>query len=95
MEQWEYFSVHLEADMHNAALTASPDIPGGQHARDSPLSLIPQLNSFGAEGWELVAIHPLKVGNNEDFQYPNGASGNWGKHYFCTFKRRKYISTDM
>lgn len=93
MEQWEYYTVHLEARMDDPMLP-SPDVPPGDHGRNSPLSLIPRLNAFGAEGWELVAIHPLKAGHNEDVQYPTGGGGNWGSHYFCTFKRRKFLPAE-
>jgi len=88
MDQWEDFTTHIKADMAGSGAKAALNLPGDDYPQFSPLSLTPTLNAYGAEGWELIAIHPLKVGRNGDFRYPSGASSDWGTHYFCTFKRR-------
>ncbi len=86
MEQFEYFTTYIEANM--AKVPGSAAIPAGDHAKHSPYSLIPELNAFGAEGWELINIQPLIAGRNDDFVFPTADGIKWGSHYFCAFKRR-------
>ncbi len=63
-------------------------VPSGDHPRYSPYAIIPQLNDFGANGWELITAHPVNAGRNHDFMISAGGSSAWGRHYFCVFKRR-------
>ena len=86
MQQWEYFSTFLEADIRKVT-PGIAGVPSGEHAQHSPYSLIPELNAFGAEGWELITAEPLLAGRKEDFVQPAGDAGRWGYHYLCVFKR--------
>ncbi len=87
MEQFEYFTTLIEADVRKVTPGVG-GVPTGNLAGYTPYSLIPELNAFGAEGWELISIQPVKAGRNEDIRYPSGASADWGTQYFCAFKRR-------
>ena len=87
MEQWEYHTVMLEARMGRVA-SGERGVPPGNHPRNSPYALIPELNKLGEQGWELVSAHPVKAGQNHDFMITANNSREWGYHYFCVFKRR-------
>ena len=50
--------------------------------------MIPELNTLGEQGWELVHMQPLeRVGKTGDVRMGDG--GNWTNVYFCVFKRRR------
>jgi hypothetical protein len=93
-EKWEYLSIWL-----NAAASAADSaylqthFPGVHQADYSPMALIPELNRYGAEGWELVSVQPHVRGKNDDVMAPAGQpltmSGTaWTHSYLCVFKRR-------
>ena len=88
MDKWEYFTTILEANMGNDDVADSPDIPPGEHPQYSPYALIPELNSFGAKGWELIHMESVSMGRNHDVVKPDATAGKWGRHYFCAFKRK-------
>ena len=88
MERWEYFTTHIESNMANVVDVDSAEIPPGNHPKYSPYALIPELNRYGAKGWELISIQPVSIGKNHDVIMPDGSIAKWGRHYFCTFKRR-------
>lgn len=86
MDKWEYFTTFIEA---NAAYAAnSAEIPPGDHPKYSPLFLIPELNDYGAKGWELIHMEPVSPGRNHDVVIPDASAMKWGRHYFCVFKRK-------
>lgn len=90
MTRWEYRTLFLEAnakleeDFLLSMRSWKDGIP-----RNAPESMIPQLDSLGAEGWELVHMQPVLVGKNQDVSLPSSESGMtvWTSKYFCVFKR--------
>jgi hypothetical protein len=59
--RWEYRSVILSAQAHDPDTKAYLQSlwPGWEPPRYAPQALIPKLNEYGANGWELVSIEPV------------------------------------
>jgi hypothetical protein len=87
MQRWEYSTTLIEADMEGADPFKEPMIPEGDHPKYSPFALIPELNSLGEKGWELVSFTPVKPGRNHDVVLPGAGELAWARHYLCVFKR--------
>lgn len=85
---WEYFTVVLEANVDIAPVPTRDEIPLEAHPKYSPYTLIPQLNRYGAQGWELVSMEAVILGKNHDVVHPANGPGSWGREYLCSFKRR-------
>lgn len=88
MASWEYFTTTIATDDPNLEVPISDDIPMMHHSKYSPYKLIPQLNYFGARGWELVSLEPVQLGRNGDVRYADAASGVWTYTYLVVFKRQ-------
>lgn len=88
MDKWEYFTTHIASNMENIDMGNSAEIPPGDHPKYSPYAMIPELNSFGEKGWELIHMEPVSVGRNHDVVRPDANAMKWGRHYFCVFKRK-------
>lgn len=83
MQHWEYLTLFVDANPVKAKL---PKQPGW--AIFAPEYLKPQLDALGAEGWELISIHPVEVGQNGDTLIPgSGRETHWAHEYVCVFKR--------
>lgn len=90
MPKWEYYTLFLKADARReeeflqSIASWKDGIP-----LYTPESLIPGLNTLGAEGWELVHMEPVVVGNKGDVLVQDSGSGgrSWASQYFCVFKR--------
>lgn len=81
MQTFEYLTLFLEADAKKFLSSQ------GQRIEPyTPRSLMPQLNEFGAQGWELISLTPYQVGVNEDTAV-GGAAIRWTHTYFAVFKR--------
>lgn len=91
MDTWEYFTTTFVANTELTPVPPTDDIPPGHQPRYSVYSLIPQLNDFGARGWELLSLEPVQVGGNGDLRVCDASSGHWTYTYFSTFKRRVAI----
>lgn len=88
MEQWEYFTTFIEADMQGIEYSHEAMIPPGEHPKFSPYATMPELNRLGEKGWELIQMTPVITGKNHDILvHPNNMT-YWGNTYFCVFKRR-------
>jgi hypothetical protein len=64
--------------------------PDHKFSKYSCQALVPELNRWGKEGWELIHIEPVQVGKNGDIMVEaTGASPQefWSAAYFCVFKR--------
>lgn len=88
MDYWEYFTTILESNTEVAPVPIRDDIPIGQHPVHTPYALIPQLNVYGANGWELLSITPVVPGKKHDVLMPDSSGMKWARHYFCAFKRK-------
>jgi hypothetical protein len=52
--------------------------------------MIPQLDSLGEQGWELVHMQPAFVGSKADVLVADSSgTRTWTSAYFCVFKRPK------
>jgi hypothetical protein len=88
---WEYQTVFLQAearleqDFLEKLRTWKEGIP-----EYTPEALIPRLNAYGEQGWELVHMQPVATGNKGDvLMQDNSGSRFWSYTYFCVFKREK------
>lgn len=90
-DAWEHMIVTLLADATQQREYLQQRWPGQQFPPYSPQALIPQLDAIGREGWELVSIQPVIMGNNGDLAIlgdPPVGHSRWTYQYLCTFKRR-------
>lgn len=92
MEQWEYMTEFVYANIENAGVREflQQRWPNWKNPpKFTPQTMMPRLNEWGAEGWELLHMEPIaKVGDNGDVLFPGGGI-RWSNVYFCVFKRRK------
>lgn len=89
MQKWEYYTLFLKADARREEefLNNIASWKDGMPLY-TPESLIPGLNTLGAEGWELVHMEPVFVGKKGDVLMEDSASSKrWTSQYFCVFKR--------
>jgi hypothetical protein len=95
MEKWEYWTTFLWASTENpgALEHLKKKYPDWNPPKFAPQTMMPELNSFGETGWELVHLEPVRaVGKNYDVYFASGGDvshTNWSNVYFCVFKRRK------
>lgn len=91
MEQWEYLTTYLEASIKGREQRKELQKRFGKRKlpRYMVESLLPELNKFGEEGWELIHMEPVPgVGRKGNVLFL-GASRRWSNTYFCVLKRRK------
>lgn len=89
--QWEYMTTFLQAEarLEEDFLAQMRDWKEGIPPH-TPESLIPRLNAYGADGWELVHMQPVGVGTKGDILMQDGSGSRfWSSTYFCAFKRAK------
>jgi hypothetical protein len=56
----------------------------------TPEALVPRLNAYGEQGWELIHMQPTAVGGKADvLLMDNSGTRFWTHTYFCVFKRMK------
>lgn len=95
MQQWEYLTLLVFADAKREMEFLKKHFPDdGGFARHSPKSLMPWLNEYGEQGWELVSLTPVAAGENEDIQIHSsaglqGSTKIWSAEYLAVFKRPK------
>lgn len=91
-QRWEYLTIFVEADAKREEdfLREHWDWKSGIPPY-VPQSMMPQLDSLGDQGWELVHMQPVRVGSNSDVLVADSGSGGrtWTGTYFCVFKRQK------
>jgi hypothetical protein len=89
-QKWEYLSVFVRAEASPVKdyLEERWDWKAGI-PRNTPESMIPRLDAYGDDGWELVHMQPVVVGNNADVLGADSGRGiaSWTSAYFCVFKR--------
>jgi len=90
-EQWEYLSKFIRASAKSKEVKEflTQKWPAWKNPPAyTPEAMIPELNTLGEQGWELVHMEPVqKVGGKGDVFMGDG--GNWTNAYFCVFKRRR------
>lgn len=90
MEQWEYFTTYIEANVKGRKTRKELQKRFGKRKipRYMVESLLPELNKYGAEGWEIIHMEPVPgVGKRGDVLFAR----RWSNTYFCVFKRRKGV----
>ena len=91
MSQWEYYTTFLTAEVNTQKrelIDMFPDIHAAP--KYDPRALIPELDSLGHDGWELVHMEPVIAGNNGDICMGSTEQTSvrpWTNTYFCVFKR--------
>ncbi|MEM9955794.1 MAG: hypothetical protein AAF846_29615 [Chloroflexota bacterium] len=90
---WEYRSIFIEADTRDKQVKDFVEQTFNKKAkRYSPEALIPTLNEYGKDGWELIHMEPIpRVGGKENIQF---APHHWTNTYFCVFKRAMANESD-
>lgn len=92
MTQWEYLTRILDTEIDKEE---SEKLQRRFNVKKMPRfaaeNMIPELDSLGQAGWELVHMEPVpKVGGKGDLLF--GAGPRWSHSYFCVFKRPKVIA---
>ncbi len=90
-QKWEYLTIFVEADARREEdfLRAGWDWKTGIPPY-TPQAMIPQLDSLGEQGWELVHMQPAFVGSKADVLVADSSgTRTWTSAYFCVFKRPK------
>ena len=87
MEEWEHHVAILEADGLAQSQYLQARWPQFPVAIYDVKALIPLLDDFGQQGWELVSAQPVQLGEYQDVL----CSGGWTHTYLCFFKRRKQV----
>ncbi len=89
-QTWEYMTVFVEAESAPVMdyLTEMKTWKNGV-PRNTPESMMPRLDAYGRDGWELVHMEPVVVGRNADVLIVDSTnmSNGWTSTYFCVFKR--------
>ena len=91
LERWEYWTCFLEADAESERQFLDEALQSKHIPKYAVESLVPSLNRFGQEGWELLSMLPVVVGNNADvllFLDSTASRREWSSTYLCAFKRR-------
>ncbi len=90
MEKWEYLTRFVTADAksNEAKAFLKQHRPNWKNPPVyTPEAMMPELDSLGDQGWELVHMEPVaKTGKKGDVYF---GDGEWSNTYFCVFKRRK------
>jgi hypothetical protein len=92
--KWQYMTLFVKAESQHVMdfLQEKWDWKSGV-PRNTPESLIPRLDALGEDGWELIHMQPVYVGDNADVLIQDAGSGSrsWSSTYFCVFKRPKAL----
>ncbi len=94
MEKWEYMANTVYADTESAGVKEALKArwPHFEPLRYSPVALVPLMDRWGEEGWELVHMEPVAdLGRTGNVGFPMGGMGGmrWSNYYFCVLKRRE------
>jgi len=89
-EKWEYTSAFVFANVENEGAKEYIENrwPKWTDVRKfSPATIIPFLDSYGSDGWELVHMEPVLTDENDAVVLFGNTQST--TRYFCVFKRRK------
>ena len=89
-QKWQYLSVFVEAEAE-PVMDYLEQIKSWKNGvpRNTPEAMMPRLDAYGQNGWELVHMQPVVVGRNADILAADSGRGvaSWTSSYFCVFKR--------
>ena len=92
-KRWEYLTRFLYANAGNQGAREyyQRHWPGSEPSKYAPETMIPELDTLGEQGWEMVHMEPIgAVGKKGDVGFIAGdAMARWSNSYFCVFKRQK------
>jgi hypothetical protein len=88
VERWEYLTFFVSADAERQREFLQQRWPDWKAPKHAPEAMIPELNAFGEEGWELVHMEPVFIDANYYIRW--GSVVGYSSEYFCVFKRRKH-----
>ena len=89
-EHWEYLTTFVWAETSNEGAMGliQERWPWWKNVpKFTAEALIPMLNEYGKEGWELVSMEPVFVLRNGKVWF-TGYTGADANSYFCALKRR-------
>lgn len=88
MQKWQYLTTFLRAESEQQLFELRRRFPKEiKFLKFTPRALAPQLDQYGAEGWELISIEPVIAGDNEDVLLYDASVKAWTHTYLCAFKR--------
>ncbi len=87
--RWEHLIVTLQANAEEQHIYLRQTWPEQTFPIYTHEALIPQLDAFGADGWELVTLEPVVLGSKGDIMVAAVDHNHWTSTYLCTFKRPK------
>ena len=75
-QKWQYLSVFVEAEAE-PVMDYLEEIKSWKNGvpRNTPESMIPRLDAYGQDGWELVHMQPVVVGRNADILAADSGRG--------------------
>jgi hypothetical protein len=91
LETWEYMAEFIGAntDKQGVQEYLQQTFPGWEPPQFAPQAMIPRLNDWGKEGWELIHMEPIQgVGDKGNVIFDPQLC-IYSNAYFCVFKRRK------
>jgi hypothetical protein len=90
-EKWEYLTEFVWANLETQGVKEylRTRWPSFKPDKFAPETMMPQLNTRGETGWELVHMQPVSVGRNSDVSFASDVGGPYTNIYFCVFKRRR------
>jgi hypothetical protein len=103
MIKWEYLTKFIWAHLDNegAEELIKQSWPKWNPPEYAPQTMIPELDAWGENGWELVHMEPVpKVGKNYDVGFVHSEAAGlggitWSNVYFCVFKRPKQTEEEF
>lgn len=93
-EKWEYMTEFAWANLEGSGVEEflKKRYPTYKPAKYAAETLMPRMNEWGRQGWELIHMEPIAgVGQNGDVRFAHGggyALSTWSNVYFCVYKRR-------
>ncbi|HEX6779553.1 MAG TPA: hypothetical protein VF099_15195 [Ktedonobacterales bacterium] len=94
VKRWEHLIVRLSSATAPHQQFLSQHLPSLVYSYAAPEALIPQLDYYGDQGWELVAIQPVMISQNGEATVAGGGHlPIKTSDYLCTFKRLRQNQT--
>lgn len=90
VDKWEYWTCFLSANAQDRKDFFSKNFPEWKNVpKFAPQAMMPDLNILGENGWELMHMEPVSVGNNMDVM-THTTSGRdhkiWSNVYFYALR---------